>query len=279
VLGFAASADFAEDKAPRTPCRHLDAGFRCGIHAELAARGYPGCVAYDCAGAGQLVTHDTFGGADWRASPGTAAPMFAAFEVARRLQELRWYLEQALALDAAGPLRAALAGALAEVEALTRLGPDDLAGLDDGPVHERVVPLLGRVSELVRAGFPRAARPGGRDRRGAGLSGRDLVGADLRDTDLSGADLRGALLIGADLRGARFAGTDLIRADLRGADVSGADLSGALFLTRAQLGAARGDLTTTPPAELERPAGWAAPGPERGAVAPARRAPQGRRRR
>jgi uncharacterized protein YjbI with pentapeptide repeats len=253
VLGFAASADFAEDKAPRTPCRHLDAGFRCGIHADLAGRGYPGCVAYDCAGAGQLVTGETFGGADWRGSPAVAGPMFAAFEVARRLQELRWYLEQALALDAAAPsLGTELGDALAEVEALTRLGPDELAGLDDDPVHRRVVPLLGRASELARAGFPRAGRPGGRDRRGAALTGRDLVGADLRDTDLSGADLRGALLIGADLRGARLTGADLIRADLRAADLRGADLSGALFLTRAQLGAARSDPATTPPAELAR---------------------------
>jgi hypothetical protein len=274
VLGFAASADFAEDKPPRTPCRHLDTGFRCGIHARLAERGYPGCVAYDCAGAGQLVTAGTFGGADWRGSPAVAGPMFAAFEVARRLQELRWYLEQALALDATGPVRGELRAALDEVEGLTRLGPDELAALDDGPAHERVVPLLGRAGELARAGFARAGRPGGRDRRGADLAGRDLVGADLRDTDLTGADLRGALLIGADLRGARLAGADLIRADLRAADLRGADLAGALFLTRAQLAAARGDPTTTPPAELERPAAWAATGPQ---VAAGRRDPAARR--
>jgi Pentapeptide repeats (8 copies) len=253
VLGFAASADFAEDKPARTPCRHLATDFRCGIHAELPERGYPGCVAYDCFGAGQLVVQVTFGAPD---RPRVTAAMSDAFEVVRRLQELRWYLEQALSLAAVEPLRAELTAALDDVEALTGLGPDDLAALDDGPAHERVVPLLRRASELARAGLPAARRPGGRDRRGADLSGRDLIGTDLRDSDLSGATLRGALLIGADLRGARLTGTDLLRADLRATDLRGTDLSGALFLTRFQLGAARGDAGTTVPADLDPPAAW-----------------------
>ncbi len=48
VLGFAASADFAEDKPPRTPCRHLRADFGCGIHDRLPERGFPGCVGRPC---------------------------------------------------------------------------------------------------------------------------------------------------------------------------------------------------------------------------------------
>ncbi len=48
---------------------------------------------------------------------------------------------------------------------------------------------------------------------------RSLNGADLRDADLRRADFTGA--------------------DLRGADLRGADLTGALFLTDAQLRAAR----------------------------------------
>ncbi|HZG89582.1 MAG TPA: hypothetical protein VEZ42_05155, partial [Pseudonocardia sp.] len=111
VLGFAASADFAEDKAPRTPCRHLRTDFRCRIHADLVERGYPGCTAYDCFGAGQLTTQVTFGGRTWRDAPETAAAVFDAFGVQRRLQELRWYLRQARALPAAAPLHPDLDGA------------------------------------------------------------------------------------------------------------------------------------------------------------------------
>ena len=53
--GFAASADFALDKPAGGPCVHLHADARCGIHGELPERGFPGCVAYDCFGAGQHV--------------------------------------------------------------------------------------------------------------------------------------------------------------------------------------------------------------------------------
>ncbi|WP_435798157.1 pentapeptide repeat-containing protein [Streptomyces decoyicus] len=49
---------------------------------------------------------------------------------------------------------------------------------------------------------------------------------------------------------------DLIGADLRDADLGGADLTGALFLTQAQLNAAKGDAATRLPAALSRPAHW-----------------------
>ncbi|WP_425519715.1 pentapeptide repeat-containing protein [Streptomyces auratus] len=47
-------------------------------------------------------------------------------------------------------------------------------------------------------------------------------------------------------------------ADLRDADLAGADLTGALFLTQAQLNAAKGDAATTLPPSLTRPAHWPA---------------------
>ncbi len=102
--GFSASADFAIDKAPGRPCPHLDPGFRCSIHGELRARGFPGCATYDCFGAGQHVTQGTFDGGDWRQAPDVAASMFAAFAVMRPLHELLWYVTEALALEGAAPV-------------------------------------------------------------------------------------------------------------------------------------------------------------------------------
>src|SRR5262244_4212574 len=102
---FSASADFAIDKAADQPCPNLRADFRCGIHDRLRPRGFGGCAAFDCLGAGQKVAQVTFGGRDWRADPALAAPMFAAFAVMRQLHELLWYLNEALALSAAEPFR------------------------------------------------------------------------------------------------------------------------------------------------------------------------------
>jgi uncharacterized protein YjbI with pentapeptide repeats len=247
ALPFAASADFAVDKAAGTPCTHLRGDFRCDIHARLRAEGFPGCTAYDCFGAGQRVSLGTFGGRDWRRDPGAAPEMFAAFPVVRQLHELLWYLAEALDLAAARPVHGELRRAADDVDRLARGSADALAALDVAAVRGEVNVLLLRTSELVRAGVPKR-----KDRRGADLIGARLAGADLR-----GANLRGAYLIAADLTGADLRTADLIGADLRDTELGGADLTGALFVTPPQLAAARGDATTRLPGGLARPPHWA----------------------
>jgi pentapeptide repeat protein len=240
---FAASADFAIDKPAGHACPNLRDDDRCGIHAELRERGFPGCTVFDCFGAGQQTVQVTFAGSRDLRSP----EVFAAFGVQRQLHELLWYLTEALALDAAAPLHRELAAAHQRTGRLTGAGPDELAAVDPAALRQEAGALLMSVSELARSGV----RPRGTDRRGA-----DLVGADLRRTRLRGASLRGAYLIGADLRGADLHRTDLLGADLRAADLRGADLSAVLFLTRPQVAAARGDAATALPAGLDHPPHW-----------------------
>jgi Pentapeptide repeats (8 copies) len=261
---FSASTDFAVDKAAGQACTNLRADFRCGIHAELRERGFPGCTVFDCFGAGQRVAQVTFRGGDWRRSPGTAAQMFSAFTVMRQLHELLWYLTEALTRQAASRLHPELGRALTRTERLAEQGPDDLLALDVAAHRQEVNILLLGTSELVRAGAP-----GRRLDRG----GADLIGKDFRGADLRGANLRGAYLIGADLRGADLRLADLIGVDLRGAELGGADLTDSIFLTQFQLNAARGDRATKLAPALDRPSHWAtsAPAPGRSrAPAPAR---------
>ncbi|MFH8552313.1 pentapeptide repeat-containing protein [Streptomyces celluloflavus] len=247
VLPFAASADFAIDKDAGRPCPHLRTDSRCGIHTDLRERGFTGCTVFDCFGAGQKVSQVTFDGRDWRQAPGTVRQMTEVFPVMRQLHELLWYLTEALNLPPARPVHDELRRALERTERLTRGSARELSELDVAAHRDEVNTLLLRTSELVRAGT------GGRkkNRRGA-----DLIGARLRKADLRGANLRGAYLIGADLTGADLRLADLIGADLRGADLSGADLTGSIFLTQAQLNAAKGDLNTRLPSALGRPAHW-----------------------
>jgi uncharacterized protein YjbI with pentapeptide repeats len=223
---FAKSSDFAIDKPAGRPCPQLRDDFACGIHEHLEERGFHGCRVFDCFGAGQRVTRQTFGGRDWRSEPAIAGPMFAALPIMRQLHELLWYVTEALKLTAAARLHDELRAALADTE---RLAASDLRGIDLDAHRQRVNPLLQRASELARAGAGR--RP---NHRGENLIGRKLRGADLR-----GANLRGALLIGADLRDADLRRADFTGADLRGTDLRGADLTGALFLTDSQRTAAR----------------------------------------
>ncbi|MDQ0772592.1 uncharacterized protein YjbI with pentapeptide repeats [Streptomyces aurantiacus] len=251
ALPFAASADFAVDKAAGSPCRNLRTDFGCGIHTELRQRGFNGCTVYDCFGAGQKVSQITFGGEDWRSGSGDRARlMFDVFPVVRQLQELLRYLTEALDLSAARPVHAELRRALDRTEALTRRAPEELAELDVAAVRGDVNVLLLRTSELARAGLGRGRK---KERRGA-----DLMGARLKGADLRGANLRGAFLIAADLTGADLRGADLIGADLRDTDLTDADLTGVLFLTQPQLNAAKGSAGTKLPASFTRPGHWTA---------------------
>ncbi|MEV4617856.1 pentapeptide repeat-containing protein [Asanoa sp. NPDC049573] len=244
VPAFAKSVDFAIDKPARQPCPNLGGDFRCGIHRDLRAKGFRGCTVYDCFGAGQQLTQETFGGADWRGRP----EMLSAFPVMRELHELLFYLTAALALTLPKAQHDALLMARDETHALTGGTPDELIALDVAPRWAAVNDLLIRASASVRATAPGPRR----ERRGA-----DLVGKDLRRTDLRAANLRGAYLIGADLRGADLGWADLIGADLRDADLRGARLRTALFLTQPQVDSAKGDRATVLPNGLRRPAHWA----------------------
>lgn len=244
---FAVSADFAIDKKAGQPCVHLETDNRCAIHSTLRQRGFPGCAAYDCFGAGQMVSQVTYGGRDWREQRKSAGQMFDVFAVMRQLHELLWYLTHALALPAAHPLEAELRRAVDETGALTRQDPAALLALDLPRHRLRINPVLQQASEMARASTGRS---------NPDLRGVDRMGANLTGADLRGASLRGARLIGADLRGADLRLADFTGADVRNADLRGADLSGAIFVTQAQLDSARGDARTRLPGSLSRPVHW-----------------------
>lgn len=247
VPAFAASADFAITKPAGQACPNLLEDSRCGIHDKLRKTGFTGCTVYDCFGAGQKVSQDTFDGEDWRKTPKTAKSMFAVFPVMRDLHELLYYLTEAAALPTSAPIRDNLAGMIDQTDAMTRGKPDVIRKLDVHTHRGAVNALLLRASELARAEVPGKKK----DRRGA-----DLIGAKLKGANLRGALLRGAYLIGADLRGADLRQADVIGADLRDADIRGADLRDSLFLIQSQLDAAKGDATTKLPKSLSHPAHW-----------------------
>ena len=92
ALAFDKGKDFAFDKNPGEPCRNLS-GHSCSIHDRLTQEGFPGCVAYDCLGAGNRVVQEVFGDRSWQAEPRLTRPMMEAFsgmrEVHKRIDLLR----------------------------------------------------------------------------------------------------------------------------------------------------------------------------------------------
>jgi hypothetical protein len=231
---FAKSADFAINKPAGQPCPNLR-GYQCGIHDRLRDKGFPGCVVFDCFGAGQKVAQVTFGGQE----PANKKPLHEVFAMMRQLHELLWYLNESAALV---PEAAALRD---EIEQLTLGTADHLRTLDVTPYRQRTNEITTRASTLARRGH-----------NGTDFRGKDLAGASLRGTNLRGASLRGAILIGADLREADLREADVIGADLRGADLSAADLRTTIFLIQSQLDSARGSKRTKLPAGYTTPPHW-----------------------
>lgn len=147
---FSAGPEFAVDKAAHEPCPHLQDDFRCDIHETLRERGFSGCVVFECYGAGQRVTQQTFGGRDWRSSPEIATAMFETFRAVRPLHEQLMFLDEALKLDAALPLAGELQDLYDEIDGLAASGSAELAQIDVGQIERRVHELLLRVGKLVR---------------------------------------------------------------------------------------------------------------------------------
>ena len=252
ALFFSASEGFPVDKEAGKPCINLQPDFHCSIHESLGERGLKGCIAFECFGAGPKVSQVSFGGQDWRKNPGSGQQMFKVFNIMRQLHEMLWYLREAITLQPTCHIHDALSSMANEAERLTYLNPEFLLKLDLAAHRTEVNELLLKTSELVRA-EARGGHKASSGRRKAFRRGADLVGADLKGFDLKGANLRGALLIAADLRGTDLAGVDFIGADFRDADLRGADLSRSIFLTQAQLNAAKGDTSTKLPSSLTRP--------------------------
>lgn len=251
ALAFAKSADFPFDKPAGEPCVNLDPHDACRIHPQLRDRGFKGCTVFDCFGAGQKVSRQTFEGRSWRDDPATRASMFETFPVVRRLHELLWYLDEAIALIEPTRDASLWRDAFARIKQLSDGMPEMLADLDVDAEYDAARGLLVEASAIARG----TVRPWtGRGR--APEPGSDLMGARLAGADLQGRTLRGSIAIAADLSNARLHRCDLLGVDFRDADLRGADLDGAIYLTQMQVNAARGDSSTVLPAGFERPTHW-----------------------
>jgi hypothetical protein len=255
ALAFARSADFAFDKSAGDPCVNLDDGFLCTIHPHLRESGFRGCTVFDCFGAGQKVSQNTYAGTSWIEEPRKRAEMFTVFPIMRQLHELLWYLDEAMRMPAAAPLLPELERAAREVETITGSPAESILATDLDELRGPVAELLREASRLVRTGLPEPLRPLRARSKRVG-PGADLLGADLSGQDLRGAELRGALLIAANLRDSDLRAADVIGADFRDADLTGADLSSTLYLTQLQVNAARGDARTRLPVTVTRPSHW-----------------------
>jgi hypothetical protein len=158
-LAFDRSALFAFDKLAGEPCRNLEPSGRCRIHGELERRGFGGCVAFDCHGAGQYVTQAMFGGRSWRDDPSLLEPMMAAFRAIQEVHELLSMLREARGLalpHAVGLKLAALEQALMPAAGWTR---QDVAVGRVRAATEEVRAFLRTLQPFAEAAVRRPVQP------------------------------------------------------------------------------------------------------------------------
>lgn len=251
ALYFSAAEGFPQDKAAGKPCINLKEDFKCKVHESLSKKGLKGCTSYECLGSGQKVSQVTYGGHSWREKSETANEMFEVFIIMKQLHEMLWYLTEAFLLQADNDIKEKID----EIEKLTYLNVEAIIKLDLVTIRTGVNKLLFKTSEFMRKkadGNQKNSLKGKRTIDG----GLNLMGTDLRRKNLRGANLSGAYLIAANLRGVDLSFTDLIGADMRDADIRGANLSKSIYLTQAQVNAAKGDSDTRLPSSLVKPTYW-----------------------
>ncbi|KSU84475.1 Pentapeptide repeat-containing protein [Fictibacillus enclensis] len=245
ALPFAKSADFALNKDSGTPCPNLQHDNKCGIHQNLREKGFKGCTVFDCFGAGQKVSQLTYKGLDWHKDKERAQEMFNVFPVMQQLQEMLYYLKEALNREETQSIKTDLQDRYETIESLTNMKPEALLLLDVQAHRSQVNDLLLCTSKLVRKG-----------KNASKKKSISYLGAKLRKADLKGSDFRGTLLIAADLRDTDLRRCDWIGADLRDTNLSGADIRGSIFLTQIQVNAAKGNRKTKLPPHLKHPEHW-----------------------
>lgn len=130
ALTIVASSDFAINKPAGASCPNLQKDFRCKIHNHLRSKGFKGCTVFDCLGAGQKVSQDTFNGFSWQEHPEIAEKMFGVFPVMEQLYEMIAFVAEALIYEVPQPLQIKLNEQLEKLQRLTYMDADSLLLLD-----------------------------------------------------------------------------------------------------------------------------------------------------
>lgn len=246
ALYFSKYDGFPADKEAGVPCRNLDDCFRCSIHKELHSKSMKGCLAYDCCGAGQIVT-SLYGEVNWKSDPYRAQEMFDVFVKTFYLQQLLWYMSEVLTLRPAKELWEEAEACIKELHVLLKSSPRDILEFDTESFGEKGNVLLDKVWIMVK-------KQVGNSKNFA--KKKDFMGHNFKKSKLIGCDFRSTFLIAANLEECDLKGCNFLGADMRDTNIKNADLSESIFLTQGQINAARGNLNTRIPKHLIRPSEW-----------------------
>jgi hypothetical protein len=205
-----------------------------------------GCLAYDCFGAGQIVTA-LYERENWRSNPKIAQEIFEVFIKVFNLQQILWFLSEILTLMPAKALWEKSYIYMNQLDFLIQSSPKDILNFDLGEFRENVNPLLKDTGEIIKREVFYT---------NGIIKKKDFIGHNFKKARLDGYNFSSSLLIAANLEGCSLTGSNFIGADLRDTNIKNADLRESIFLTQGQINAAKGNQNTCIPKHLIKPLSW-----------------------
>jgi len=146
ALAFDAGDAFAIDKPAGTPCPNLDC-HSCKIHSDLKDKGFLGCIAYSCAGAGQH-TIALYDGQSWQNNPDLLPAQMDTFRHLNRLHALLELLTAASILALPKDVEQTRLNLIAQLFP-GHLTPQMAQVLADGPLPSRVNDYLRSLAKFA----------------------------------------------------------------------------------------------------------------------------------
>ncbi|MEO6299760.1 MAG: hypothetical protein ABIV25_06685 [Paracoccaceae bacterium] len=146
LLPFDKSTAFGFSKPAGVPCRNLAPDNLCTIHASLP-QGFPGCIQFDCHGAGQRVVQQVFGGKSWRDDPLLMPRMEKAFRVMRKLHEAVLLLQEAARFPLTSVHEQQRQELLTALDAAKPRGEADLAAFEDAAILKEIRTFLTKLRD------------------------------------------------------------------------------------------------------------------------------------
>lgn len=200
-----------------------------------------GCLAYDCCGAGQIVTR-LYGAENWKSNPSTAQEEFDVFVKSFYLQQILWYLSEVITLQPAKELWKEADIFSDELHLLLKSSPQEILDFDIASFKRNVNVLLNRAWTKVKT---QVGNSNNLEKK------KDFIGHNFKKSKLVGCDFSSTLLIAANLEGCDLTGCNFLGTDMRDTNIKNANLSKSIFLTQGQVNAAIGNLNTRIPKHLK----------------------------
>lgn len=152
ALAFDKGADFAVDKPAGIGCVNLRGDFGCTIHDTRIQAGFPGCLKFDCLGAGQRITQEVFPHVDWRDTPAAIPSIIEAFRILREVHRLFELLNLATNMPLSAAQRQQLHSLMAAMTPDQGWSAEGLSQLPLATLSADVAVFLGSLKTLTIRG-------------------------------------------------------------------------------------------------------------------------------